>query len=282
MIQSLPYGSCSNHLIWAAEFGALRVTETAYAPRERLPTHAHSQPALVFVLEGNFTETYGPMASPRARGCSCGDALLRPAGEEHADCFSIDRGRCLNVEIPPAWQERTFPEAPWPDRSIEIGRAAAGIATRLFRECRVPDEASPMIVEGVVLELLGSVLRRCGERVLQDTPQWLKRACEMLTGDLAEPQSLTRVAAELRRTPLQIARAFRAHLGCTAGEYRRRVRVERACRLLITTDLPLTSVAAELGFYDQSHFCRVFARAMRTTPAAYRAIHRRSPLRTMR
>jgi len=47
-------------------------------------------------------------------------------------------------------------------------------------------------------------------------------------------------------------------------------RLEKAKALLKSTDLPLTSVAAECGFADQAHLTNVFSRQVGTPPGAYR------------
>ncbi|MHB8960766.1 MAG: helix-turn-helix transcriptional regulator [Candidatus Limnocylindrales bacterium] len=50
----------------------------------------------------------------------------------------------------------------------------------------------------------------------------------------------------------------------------RQARIELACDLLMNTDEPLASIAQRCGFYDQSHFTKVFARARRVTPRQFR------------
>jgi AraC-like DNA-binding protein len=40
--------------------------------------------------------------------------------------------------------------------------------------------------------------------------------------------------------------------------------------LIEQTDRPLSEIALEVGFSDQSHFTRMFSRLARQTPRAYR------------
>ena len=44
----------------------------------------------------------------------------------------------------------------------------------------------------------------------------------------------------------------------------------KACELLATTNLPITEVALEAGFYDHSDFSRQFRRTMGVSPTDYR------------
>jgi len=69
---------------------------------------------------------------------------------------------------------------------------------------------------------------------------------------------------------VHVARAFRDHLGCTVGDFVRRLRVQRACELLTGTTIPLSDVAMRAGFFDQSHMTRVVKRFLGVTPAALR------------
>src|SRR5437667_238344 len=74
--------------------------------------------------------------------------------------------------------------------------------------------------------------------------------------------------------PAHLARAFRARYGETLGEYVRRLRLEWAAGEMIATDKPLTFLAVEAGFCDQSHFTRAFKRQFGITPARFRAMQR--------
>ena len=55
------------------------------------------------------------------------------------------------------------------------------------------------------------------------------------------------------------------------GEYVRALRIERAARELVDTDTPIAEIGLRFGFFDQSHFSRVFKRHTGLTPAAFRA-----------
>jgi transcriptional regulator GlxA family with amidase domain len=63
-------------------------------------------------------------------------------------------------------------------------------------------------------------------------------------------------------------------MGCTVGEYVRRLRFEFACQQILTTRRQLCDVALDAGFADQSHFNRMFRSQMGVTPFVYRNLHR--------
>jgi AraC family transcriptional regulator len=71
--------------------------------------------------------------------------------------------------------------------------------------------------------------------------------------------------------PVHLAREFRRFERCTVGEYIRRLRIERACNELSNSNDSIAAIASGTGFYDQSHFGRIFKRVVGMTPIEYRA-----------
>jgi PAS domain S-box-containing protein len=75
----------------------------------------------------------------------------------------------------------------------------------------------------------------------------------------------------------QLGRRMRRVFGLSPTQYLLRERVDRAGRLLATSDLPIAAVAARCGFYDQAMLTRHFGRLVGLTPAQYRLEQRRRP-----
>ncbi|HYG78421.1 MAG TPA: XylR family transcriptional regulator [Planctomycetota bacterium] len=63
---------------------------------------------------------------------------------------------------------------------------------------------------------------------------------------------------------------FRKAVGCTIHDEIRRTRIEHACRLLASTDLPVAKVAIASGFSSHQRFHTVFREQMKMLPLAYR------------
>ena len=102
-------------------------------------------------------------------------------------------------------------------------------------------------------------------------PRHVKRACSLLQERIAHPWSLSELAFEAGVHPMHLARAFRRYTGESIGQALRRLRVERASRLLVETSSSLAEIATASGFADQAHLTRVFRRHTAVTPARYRA-----------
>lgn len=91
---------------------------------------------------------------------------------------------------------------------------------------------------------------------------------------LEAPHEIRSLAEEARRAGCSVnhfTRLFRQATGLAPRELLIRRRIERACRLLRTSDVSIKELAADLGYRDSNFFVRQFRSIMATTPAAYRA-----------
>lgn len=86
----------------------------------------------------------------------------------------------------------------------------------------------------------------------------------------ADSVSLQEAARAVHRNPSTLRKLFREQLGVTFTEYVNKTRVEAAEELLRNPDLSLAQIAVMVGFYDQSHFGKVFRNLTGYTPASYR------------
>lgn len=82
-------------------------------------------------------------------------------------------------------------------------------------------------------------------------------------------QSLLKVTHMSRPT---FCRQFKRHTGRTLIEFVNQVRVDHARRLLVESNLPVTSVAFKSGFTNLSHFNRQFFRFTRCSPRDFRKL----------
>ncbi len=84
-------------------------------------------------------------------------------------------------------------------------------------------------------------------------------------------QELLRIVPVNRR---YLERKFKKHVGRTPLQEIRRVRVDKARELLITTDMPMPAIARQSGFPNPERLANVFHASVGLTPSAYRKKHR--------
>jgi len=63
---------------------------------------------------------------------------------------------------------------------------------------------------------------------------------------------------------------FKSQMQQSPMDYVKKTRTTRACRLLVTTELPISAIAERVGFSNQFHFSRVFKEICGETPSVYR------------
>lgn len=114
----------------------------------------------------------------------------------------------------------------------------------------------------------GPIRARYGKGGL--TPWQEKRAKDMLHANLAGQVTLADLAGACRLSCSQFSQAFRRSVGYPPHQWLLVQRVERAKDLLLNSDLPLSQIALDAGFCDQSHFTRVFVQRVKASPAAWR------------
>lgn len=100
---------------------------------------------------------------------------------------------------------------------------------------------------------------------------------ETIMSDYALPLTVASLAAKVDLSLSQFERQFKRKFRTTPRKYITRIRVQAACQLLATTDLPISEVAQQTGFYDQSHFSHQFRRERGMTPSRYRAATATAP-----
>ena len=95
--------------------------------------------------------------------------------------------------------------------------------------------------------------------------QW-DRLNELIEHGLRSDLSLPALAGALQLSKTQFVRLFRSTAGTSPHRYVMQKRVERAKRLLLTSDLALVDIAADAGFASQSHFNQIFRLSYGITP----------------
>lgn len=256
------------------EVGGLLVTDARFPAREHLFPHVHDRPSLAVMLEGSFDLRI----TNRVYACEPGSTVTEPAEERHANLLGTAGAHVLVVQPDPRTMDRLGPCGRLFDEVLHTPRSPVrGLARRIGRELCFPDYATPLEVEGLVLEMLALASRHDRvERAARQAPPWLAGARDQLHAHFRDPPRLQDLARAAGIHPDHLARAFRARFGVPVGTYVRRLRVEWAIARLDETEEPIAQVALEAGFADQSHFTRACKRQTGLTPAEYRRAFRRA------
>lgn len=231
-----------------------------------LGEHRHTA-HICFLAHGGIEERRGAASVWRVAP----SVRVSPPGDAHACCYGNVGGQCLVIEPLATLVEDDGVPSPHEPTIVQDERIVDLVA-RAYNELRAnsPHSVSGLVIESIALEVLAQSARWERRRAERRPPTWLGRIQDYLAADLAIVPDLATLAVLAGVHRVHVARAFRDHLGCTVGDYVRRLRVRRACELLTATSYPLTDVAMRAGFFDQSHMTRVVKRFLGVTPALLR------------
>lgn len=98
----------------------------------------------------------------------------------------------------------------------------------------------------------------------------LAPALRLIEKDFCAPLRMSDAAKSCGLSATAFNRRFRTLLRMTPSDYLLALRVNAARQMLTTTTQPLSKIAIDCGFTDQSHFTKRFRQATGTTPSVYR------------
>ncbi|MFL6661448.1 MAG: AraC family transcriptional regulator [Rhizobacter sp.] len=102
------------------------------------------------------------------------------------------------------------------------------------------------------------------------TVDLINTVVSQLTHDVAQPITLADVAAQVGMTESRFSRFFRKATGNTFVDFVNRVRINRACQLLMESDRYITHICYEVGFNNVANFNRRFLEIKGMTPSEFR------------
>jgi AraC family transcriptional regulator len=246
---------------------SLTLTESLHAPNLTIPPHVHHTASICLSLTGEAIEFIKHNRLVMQPGC----AIIRGPEVKHANQYGAFPHRGFMIELENRWLDtcRHFSSV-FEGHRLYAGGPVPALALRIYHESRIKDSVAPVIVEGLVLEMLGHASRSLSKTPVR-APRWLTQARDLLHGRFNDSVNLVEIANTVGVHPTHLARTFKKHFRSTVGEYVRRLRLDWAMRQLSESEDSIAEIAAAAGFYDQSHFSHLFKQHTGFTPAEFRA-----------
>jgi AraC-like DNA-binding protein len=147
----------------------------------------------------------------------------------------------------------------------------ARLACCLAGEAALGQARSAVESEAALRRFLDYALTACKGWVRPDEPgdhAVVLRIRDYLRREFARTVTLDELGHRAGMCRFALVRAFTREVGLPPHAYQTHLRVLHACEL-IRRGTPLSAVALNVGFSDQSHLCRHFKRILGTTPGAY-------------
>lgn len=253
----------SNKRSWDAN--GIFVSETEYHSKVFEGWHYHENSHITLILQGGNRE----QRKNREYESGLGEIRFYASGEFHRNLNTMHPSRNINVEI----ENNFFSQYDLDVTSIndtKLNCANAKFALlKAYKECLTNDEHSQSTIHGLLLDFITMTPHNKGEKI---NPQWARQVRDVLNDRWNENVMLHELASLVEVHPVTISKFFPKYFHCTLGEYVRKIRVEKATTLIRKSQLPLTSIAHHCGFFDQSHFVRVFKQTTGFLPNRYKKL----------
>ncbi|WP_449437172.1 helix-turn-helix transcriptional regulator [Pedobacter steynii] len=135
----------------------------------------------------------------------------------------------------------------------------------MYKELQVQDRICNDSIEMLILNLIQTKSPALKGRL----PRWTQLVQELLYDNWNQEMSLYQIASAAGIHPVTVSKYFARYFGCSMGEYRRRLKIERALQLMRSSDKSLSEIAYTCAFFDQSHFIRAFREATGISPKQF-------------
>ncbi len=122
---------------------------------------------------------------------------------------------------------------------------------------------------GEIIGIMGTVQPYHQRRVLLAGTS-LDRVVERIRNRPSDEHPLEDLAKQAGLSTRQLGRKFHEYLGMAPRDFIGYCRIAQACRALAHTEEPITQIALDCGYYDQSAFAFQFRKTIGLAPSEYR------------
>lgn len=255
----------------------------AMHPRYEMSLHWHSELELIRVIDGQLTV----FLDGRARLLTAGEGVIVNSETVHGasprDCvyecivFNLAFLKSGNRACDEFLEDLLSRNVVLKERMDD--NAALTHFNRIFEELKARKAGFQFQTLGAFLQLWGELQRKnlyashlTSHAADEKRTVKLKLVLQYIRKHYASDVSLEDMAAVAGFSCRYFCKFFKETTGTTPVQYLTAYRIERAARLLLTTDLSVTQIAFDCGFNDLSYFIKTFKNAKKVSPKEYRKI----------
>jgi len=234
----------------------IRLVARDLGAAEILAAHSHPWGQVTYALEGVLRVTVGNRAwiVPPQRAIWVPPTHVHMVGTlektrlralyVRAEAAPFTDGECKVLDVSPLLRELV----------VALAEAEAASARERHLTNLILDELTRLTTLPIVVAL--------------PRDKRLKALCERLIAEPGSNLTLEEWAEHVGASARTLARLFESELGMSFGRWRQQVRLAHAAPL-IARGIPLSRVAAELGYASQSAFSAMFRKTFGRSPSAF-------------
>ena len=242
-----------------AELSYFNLTLTEYSPYCKIDKHNHQTPYLSLLINGNYKE----ISKGREQTVLQGNTVFRPSDYEHQNEFDNSLGKCFNVEI----KIEAFPFFSTlleQSKAVFINQSSIDIYFLLQNFFSGTNNNLNNLCFELVSEFVkGNEYKNYGRAL------WIKEIMNLIQDKPANDFNVEEIARAMNIHPVYLVRKFKEKTGLKLTQYITKVRLTYALHKMNSGNHNLTEVCYDCGFYDQSHFNRIFKLSFGISPGKF-------------
>ena len=147
----------------------------------------------------------------------------------------------------------------------------------IFKTLIFNDESNSKKLEKIVIDIIERYTILDIKQMEEKEHLLCKKVEEYILENIKEQITLKDISKAVGYNESYLSRVFRKEFGLSPYAFLINKRVQKAKdKLLNNRRISLSELSNEVGFYDQSHFSKVFKRTFATTPNKYRPNKKKS------
>lgn len=150
------------------------------------------------------------------------------------------------------------------------------ILRKMENEYRLCSKYSSALVELYTAELFVYILRMKLDSMSEffnlnhRSADFISQVTQYIMANHSNSITLTDAAEYMHLSPSWFSSKFKTCTGLGFREYLTRIRVQKACEMLLDTNLSITQIAMDTGFNDSNYFGSAFKKVVGVSPRNYR------------
>ncbi|MFN8356135.1 MAG: AraC family transcriptional regulator [Spirosomataceae bacterium] len=151
-------------------------------------------------------------------------------------------------------------------------KSISGIFRKLEFELFTGEIGYQTIVNHLIDKLIIYVTRQLNQQENQKRtfPQTFEKFDQILRENLSHPWTVEEMATVMGIGTTTLNEKVKSYSGFTPVQYFMSIRISESIRLLKSTNMSLTDIAMEMGFYSSQHFSSTFKKLTGYTPSFFR------------
>jgi AraC family transcriptional regulator len=256
------FDSSGQRLVKDRQYGQLALSDVCYAPGLNLASHAHERGKICLLIQGKYHERIGR----QTMHYSPYQCVYHPPGFDHSDGVGKNGMRLLSLSFDRAlFDEIDTHRVDMTHLRDLTGHRQAWRILRLFTASR---SLLPIEIEAAAVDIITETVS--APREIPGSVRALRAAHEFIVENYSSNLTLAEVAQAVDLHPVYLGQLFTRKVQQTLGNFVNDLRVRAAAEALSFGSKPLADIAVANGFYDQSHFSRVFRSKVGISPGAFR------------